>query len=320
MLTEMATAVSLDSYKVKDVTSWSTQNILEFVEEVLPGHPCVNSFKYTTGFVLASLTKEDIRRQSKDEEAANVIWAELQRFRSGIAEKKVIEEACPSVYTVFVRTPSEVAMEFEVAPTETIMALKIRLADVEGTPVENQRLVWNGINTLNQRTLASYNINHGAVILLVPHLAATQRFVPPPAPRGLLMIPGNRAWQPAHTARPYMPVVCSDIYRPFPMSLEFESVPDYKTFVMAAQKQVSRPDATVKEGYENLTSAVVLEILPVDNSHEPVQTRVYLDNDVEMIRVDTLGDVVVPNTRYNAVIHMEREQKRAFLTTGNRIG
>jgi len=316
----MADAVSLDSYKVKDVGQWSTRNVKEFIEDVLPGHPCVSCFRYTTGFVLSTLNKEDIRRQSKDEEAANIIWAELQRFRNGMAEKEAIEGSCPSFYTIFVRTPSEVAMEFDVAPTESIMALKIRLADVEGTPVENQRLVWNGINVDNSRTLASYNINHGAVVLLVPHLAATQRFVPPPAPRGLLMIPGNRAWQPAHSARPYIPVVCSDIYRPFPMSLEFSCIPDYKAFVMAAQKQVAKPDASLASSGGMLPGPVVLEVLPIDNGHEPVQTRVYLDNETEMLRVDTLGDMVSPNTRYNAVLHMETEQKRVFLTTGNRIG
>lgn len=318
----MATAVSLDSFKVKDVAHWSTPNVAEFLQEVLPGHPCHSSFRYTTGFVMASLTKDDLRRQAKDEEAANIIWAELLRFRREMQEKKDIAEVAPACYTVFVRTPSEVALEFEVSPTETIYALKIRLADVEGTPVESQRLVWNGMNTQNGKTLASYNINHGAVLLLVPHLTATQRFVPPPAPRGLLMIPGSRAWQPTHSARPYMPVVCSDIYRPFPMSLEFQSVPDYKAFVMTAQKQVGKPNASLIDAGEDtmLPGPVVLEILPVDAGHSPVQTRVYLDNDVEMIRVDTVGDIVVPNTRYNAVLHLESEQKRVFLTTGNRIG
>merc|ERR1719240_2470669 len=179
--------------------------------------------------------------------------------------------------------------------------LKTRLSDLEGTPVENQRLIINGIHMADHRTLASYHVNHGACILLVPRHASSQRFVPPPAPRGMLMVPGNKAWQPSHAAKPYMPVVCSDIYRPFPMSMEFSGVPDYKTFMLAAQKQSARKVSVLGES-NAATGALIMEIHPTDNHHEPVQTRVHLDNDTEMLRVDTVGDIVMPDTRYQAVI------------------
>jgi len=317
----MAPVAAPPSYKSKEVDGWSKDEVREFLQDTIPNHPCINLFQYTTGHVLATLSKDDLRLQAKDEEAANVIWAEVQMFNKVIQEKKTIITANPSTYTIFVRTPAEVAMEFEVHPTDTVAMLKTRLADLEGTPVENQRLCLNGIHMQDHRTLASYHVNHGACILLVPHLSSSQRFVPPPAPRGMLMVPGNKAWQPSHAAKPYMPVVCSDIYRPFPISIEFSGVPDYKTFMLAAQKQVKSSSPFEDIGGESIGSgAPILEITPGDNSHEPVQTRITLDNDTEMLRVDTVGDVVVPNTRYKAVLHLEGEQKHVYLTTGNKIG
>lgn len=317
----MAPVDASSSYKSREVSHWSKEEVREFLQDSIPDHPCINLFQYTTGSVLATLGKEDLRRQAKDEEAANIIWAELQIFNKSIQERKNIMAANPSTYTIFVRTPAEVAMEFEIHSTDTVMMLKSRLADLEGTPVENQRLCLNGINMQDHRTLASYHVNHGACILLVPRHASSQRFVPPPAPRGMLMVPGNKAWQPSHAAKPYMPVVASDIYRPFPMSIEFSGVPDYKTFMLAAQKQCAIKGNPFEDvGGETGPGAPILEISPGDNSHEPVQTRIMLDNDTEMLRVDTVGDIVVPNTRYKAVLHLEGEQKHVYLTTGNKIG
>lgn len=308
----------MDSYKVKEVDAWSKAEVRNFLNDILPNHPCINLFQYTSGHVLATLEKDDVRRQAKDEEAANVIWAELSKFVKGVRDRGLTTAGVPAsgAYTLFVRTPAEVAMEFEVSPTDTVAVLKSRLSDLEGTPVENQRLVWNGINMADHRTLASYSINNGACVLLVPHLTASQRFVPPPAPRGMLMVPGNKSWQPTHQAKPYMPVVCSDVYRPFPMSVEFGSVPDYQTFIAAAQKQVVDAPSEV---HPNPKGAPILEIHPIDTCHGPVQTRVFLDNDMEMLRLDTVGDIAVPNTRYSATMHVAGSQKQVTLTTGNRI-
>ena len=54
-------------------------------------HPCLQYFKYTTGAVLASLAKDDLRRQCKDVEAAHIIWYELNAHRKSMAEKQEIE-------------------------------------------------------------------------------------------------------------------------------------------------------------------------------------------------------------------------------------
>lgn len=309
----MAVCASVDSnYKVKDVDAWTKDEVRAFLSDVLPKHPCINNFQYTSGHVLVTLEKEDIRRQAKDEEAANVIWAELQKFQKGTRDRGLTTAGVPAsgAYTIFVRTPAEVAMEFEVSPSDTVAVLKTRLSDLEGTPVENQRLVWNGINMADHRTLASYNICNGACVLLVPHLSASQRFVPPPAPRGMLMVPGNKSWQPSHAAKPYMPVTCSDVHRPFAISIEFESVPDYRSF-MTTQQCHQQGDSS---------NAPILEIHPKDSSREPVQTRVYLDSETEMLRLDTMGDIAEPNARYRGMMHVGGEQKQVTLTTGNRIG
>lgn len=310
----VAQYTSVDNYKVKDVDSWSKGEVREFLADILPNHPCINLFQYTSGHVLATLQKEDIRRQAKDEEAANIIWAELTKFQKGSKSRGLTTAGVPAegAYTIFVRTPAEVAMEFEVSPSDTVFALKTRLSDLEGTPLENQRLVWHGINMAEHRTLASYNIQNGACVLLVPQLNASQRFVPPPAPRGMLMVPGNKSWQPSHSARPYIPVVCHDTYRPFPMSLEFENVPDYKSFMLSAQKEGMDQTAT--------TGAPVLEIQGSGTGQKTVQSRVFLDADTEMLRLDTVGDAATPNSRYNATMLFGEEKKAVTLTTGNKIG
>merc|ERR1712159_687591 len=63
----------------------SPADVREFLLTVLPGHPCADFFTYTSGYVLCSLDKEDLRRQARDDEAANVIWAELKGCRLAAA-------------------------------------------------------------------------------------------------------------------------------------------------------------------------------------------------------------------------------------------
>jgi len=103
----MAPVTAPPSYKSKEVDSWSKDEVREFLQDTMPNHPCINLFQYTTGHVLATLSKDDLRLQCKDEEAANVIWAELQMFNKVIQERKNIINANPASYTIFVRTPAK---------------------------------------------------------------------------------------------------------------------------------------------------------------------------------------------------------------------
>merc|ERR1712078_280273 len=109
-----------------------------------------------------------------------------------------------------------------------------------------------------------------------------------------------------------MPVVCSDTYRPFPMSLEFESVPDYKSFMMSAEKTAGMD--------QTAPGAPMLEIQQAGTGKQAVQTRVFLDTDTEMLRLDTIGDAAAPNMKYNGTVHFGNDKKKVVLTTGNKIG
>ena len=64
------------------VDVWSTEQVAHFLNGILPGHECLAKFTYTSGYTLCSLDRHDLRRQACDEEAGNVIWAELQHIKS----------------------------------------------------------------------------------------------------------------------------------------------------------------------------------------------------------------------------------------------
>jgi len=304
-------------HKAKEIADWSSQEVQDFLAEALPGHPCHHSFRYTTGYVLVDLNKDDVRRQTGNDEAANVIWGELHKYRRHVKSTDDIE---PPHQTVFVRTPNECVVEMEVAPMEKVASIKARLAPSAGLPTEHQRLIWNGINLANDRVVASYHIPHGAVIRLIPQMSGAARFAPPPAPRGILMVPGNKAWQPAHASKPYMPIVCSDEYRPFPMAVEFDEVADYKAFMeTTTHHHAGRQEATLGEHGGAAFAAPMIEVLPYNHNSDAVQTRAFLDNDTDMLRLDSIGDVG-PNARREAVLHLGDSQRRIFIVTGDRIG
>jgi hypothetical protein len=292
-------AVSLESYRVKDVTEWSPADVREFLLTVLPGHPCADFFTYTSGYVLCSLDKEDLRRQARDDEAANVIWAELKgcRLAAAAAPGSQFEATQqrgglvgPPTVTVYVKMRQEIAIELEVLLSDLVRSLKAQIEQREGTPLEHQRLICNGMNMQDSRSLISYGIRHGSVILLVPQISGpssylqgrTQIF----APRGMMMVPGSKAWQPSNTQRPYMPVLCTDVSRNFPVNLEFGNTGEMETFLAAA---VQEPP--------------VLEIQPARQGQLPAETRVYLDPESEGVKLDSTGNVLAPSSQYDAFLH-----------------
>jgi len=285
-------AVGLDNYRVKDAMEWSAVDVREFLMTILPGHPCVDFFTYTTGYVLCSLDKEDLRRQARDEEAANVIWAELKGRSRAVAaataaapgsggqleahqERGGVEG--PPTVTVYVRTRQEVAVELEVVPSDTVSSMKAQIAEIEGTPVECQRLIFSGMNMQDDRSLSSYALRRGAVVLLVPQVRDQGKMRPQMfAPRGKL-----KGRQPTQLGRPYMPVVCSDASRSFPVCLEFGSPADCEAFVSAASQEPP-----------------VLQIQPAKRGQLPAETRVHLDPDTEGVTLESTGNILTPSTRY----------------------
>jgi len=302
------------AWRQKDAAEWSNSEVRSFLDDSLPGHACVAAFAHTSGRVLCSLSKDDLRRQVKDEEAANVLWAELQRLRAAHGHREDVAAHGAEPYTIYVRTPTDFSVELDVLPTDTVAQVKARLAAVEGTPAEQQRLTRNGGPMLDARTLASYSVSHGTVLLLVPRLSLSggQRFAPPPAMRSGRTAPAAASGLP----RPRVPVVCTDIARPFPMSIEFEGIPDYQAFMLALQRHAGRGDPNALASAEADAGAAFLEILPADASHPPVQTRIAFDSEVETLHIDTVGDILMECTRYRVMLHLKEEQKFATLVTG----
>lgn len=212
----------------------------------------------------------------------------------------------PPTVTLYVRTRQEVAMEFQVLPSDTVSTLKAHVAEREGTIVECQRLICNGMNMQDARTIQSYDVRSGAVILLVPQLRDQGKGRPMTfASRGTLMVPGSKAWTPAHPVRPYLPVLCSDVSRGFPISMEFASTADNEAFSAAAGEEPP-----------------VLSVQPQPGTRGvPIETRVHLDPDTEGVRLDTTNGNLMPNTRYDALVHFGGRggEIRVTIATGTAV-
>ena len=71
---------------------------------------------------------------------------------------------------VFVRTVSGVTVTIDVEPNITVEMLKAKIQDKQEIPLEHQRLIYLSKQLENKRTLAEYNIQHGATIDLLLRL------------------------------------------------------------------------------------------------------------------------------------------------------
>jgi len=294
----------MDGPHVKDIDDWTPADVRDFLEIILPGHPCMDCFTYTSGYVLGSLEKDDLRRQARDDEAANVIWAQLHNWRVrasgprpaaaprglGATAKESTARSFNQEITLYVKTRQENALEVEISPESPVSCLKDLIASKDGLPQDAQRLVWQGMSMQDDRTLESYGVRHGGIVLLVPQLRDHGTQAPRTfAPRGPLMVPGSSEWKPqAAEGRPYLPVLCSDVSRPFPVSLEFASPVDIKSFTMAAQQ--GEPP--------------VLEIEPATRSDRPpVEIPLRLDPATGAVALSGSGNVLAPSTEYKGFVH-----------------
>eukprot|EP00438_Fugacium_kawagutii_P018729 Skav212358 [mRNA] locus=scaffold3038:72730:75282:+ [translate_table: standard] len=74
---EGANVMTVASFRLKDPLEWTPSEVGDFLASILPGHTCLNYFQHTSGYVLCSLEKEDLRKQTKNDEAKRPCFQRL---------------------------------------------------------------------------------------------------------------------------------------------------------------------------------------------------------------------------------------------------
>ena len=71
---------------------------------------------------------------------------------------------------IFLKLLSGKTILLEVEPSDTVENVKAKILDKDGIPVEKQRLIFAGKEIENNKTLATYNIQHESTVNLLLRL------------------------------------------------------------------------------------------------------------------------------------------------------